>query len=230
MQTSWALPLEMFASSTGFAPWPVPISSGKPCRLLSVAEPMLTVTAFSPAFPPTAKDIASVPVISAPAINAIATTHGTATRAARCQTVRPYGRSVTAPPPCLIRSPFHTGRVVPYAARPDAPDLPQVLAATFAGAIAIAAVLAVVSIGVLGVQVDGDSMTPTLREGDRLLLAPFSDGEQPQRFGIVALRRRKGQPDPARPIGPARPPVRPRRLSGGVGRLADVRLGTGGAD
>ncbi|WP_329276460.1 signal peptidase I [Streptomyces sp. NBC_00691] len=44
-----------------------------------------------------------------------------------------------------------------------------------------------VAVTALGVRVDGTSMTPTLREGDRILAVPGSAGEA-RRFDVVLLR------------------------------------------
>ncbi|SED82845.1 signal peptidase I [Streptomyces sp. TLI_105] len=47
--------------------------------------------------------------------------------------------------------------------------------------------LAGVAVTALGVRVDGTSMSPTLRQGDRILVAPGSAGEA-RRFDVVLLR------------------------------------------
>jgi signal peptidase I len=63
------------------------------------------------------------------------------------------------------------------------------LAGTVLGAtVVVALALAAVTLIAFGVQVVGPSMSPTLGEGDDLLLAPFSSGALPPRFAIVALR------------------------------------------
>ena len=53
-------------------------------------------------------------------------------------------------------------------------------------ALILAAVAAAVT--VLAVRVDGESMTPTLGDGERVLLRPFSGGDTPGRFAIVVTR------------------------------------------
>ncbi|WP_405852324.1 signal peptidase I [Streptomyces sp. NBC_00090] len=55
------------------------------------------------------------------------------------------------------------------------------------GAGVLLCLLAAVAVTSLGVRVDGTSMSPTLREGDRVLVAPGSAGEV-SRFDVVLLR------------------------------------------
>jgi signal peptidase I len=52
---------------------------------------------------------------------------------------------------------------------------------------ALLCLLAGVAVTALGVRVDGTSMTPTLHQGDRILVAPGSEGEA-HRFDVVLLR------------------------------------------
>ncbi|MFF2780242.1 signal peptidase I [Streptomyces sp. NPDC058052] len=56
-----------------------------------------------------------------------------------------------------------------------------------AGASALLALLAGVAVTALGVRVDGSSMDPTLRPGDRILVSPGSEGRV-RRFDVVLLR------------------------------------------
>jgi len=67
--------------------------------------------------------------------------------------------------------------------------------------VAVAAILAVAVAGglvaasaVLSVRVDGQSMQPTLRAGDRVLLRPFSGSSTPGRFAVVVGRFSRGGP------------------------------------
>lgn len=55
-------------------------------------------------------------------------------------------------------------------------------------AIVVALGVAVLIAAVLSFHVKGTSMTPTLSDGDRILVDPFSDGSDVGRFEIVALR------------------------------------------
>jgi signal peptidase I len=55
-------------------------------------------------------------------------------------------------------------------------------------------VVAIVAAAVLSVRVEGSSMRPTLRPGDRLLLRPFSGGHTPERFALVVARFSAGGP------------------------------------
>lgn len=50
------------------------------------------------------------------------------------------------------------------------------------------------AVAVLAVRVDGASMAPTLRDGERVLLRPFSGGDSPARFAVVVGRFRTGGP------------------------------------
>lgn len=50
----------------------------------------------------------------------------------------------------------------------------------------------VAAVAVLAVRVDGASMAPTLRDGDRVLLRPFSAGDTPPRFAVVVGRFTEG--------------------------------------
>lgn len=67
--------------------------------------------------------------------------------------------------------------------------------------LAVAAAVAALVLGslaaataVLAVRIDGDSMAPTLRDGERVLLRPRSGREQPDRFAVVVGRFRAGGP------------------------------------
>lgn len=55
------------------------------------------------------------------------------------------------------------------------------------GAGAVLCLLAGVAVTALGVRVDGSSMDPTLRPGDRILVSPGSEGRV-DRFDVVLLR------------------------------------------
>ncbi|WP_435971224.1 signal peptidase I [Streptomyces sp. Qhu_M48] len=55
------------------------------------------------------------------------------------------------------------------------------------GAGGVLCLVAVVAVTALGVRVDGASMAPTLRAGDRVLMTPGSAGEA-HRFDVVLLR------------------------------------------
>ncbi|MGW8358030.1 signal peptidase I [Streptomyces wedmorensis] len=55
------------------------------------------------------------------------------------------------------------------------------------GAGVLSCLVAGVAVTALGVRVDGSSMAPTLRPGDRILVAPGSAGEV-RRFDVVLLR------------------------------------------
>lgn len=44
------------------------------------------------------------------------------------------------------------------------------------------------AVAVLAVRVSGQSMQPTLHDGDRILLRPFSGGDTPGRFALVVAR------------------------------------------
>lgn len=54
--------------------------------------------------------------------------------------------------------------------------------------IVVALGIAIVVAAVLSFHVKGTSMTPTLSNGDRILVDPFSDAADVERFEIVALR------------------------------------------
>ncbi|MEV8585304.1 signal peptidase I [Streptomyces sp. NPDC051180] len=56
-----------------------------------------------------------------------------------------------------------------------------------AGVVVLLCAVAGVAVTALAVRVDGTSMAPTLRPGDRVLVAPGSDGEA-HRFDVVLLR------------------------------------------
>lgn len=79
----------------------------------------------------------------------------------------------------------------PASAMPGARRLPRAAAGALGGllVLVVLAVLAGVAVTALSVRVDGASMTPTLRDGDRLLPVPGSAGEV-RRFDVVLLRSR----------------------------------------
>ena len=66
------------------------------------------------------------------------------------------------------------------------PARPRVRMAGLALLIALA--ITVAAVAVLAVEVHGPSMRPTLRDGDRVLLRPFSGGRTPQRLALVVAR------------------------------------------
>lgn len=69
--------------------------------------------------------------------------------------------------------------------------------------LAAAVVLAVLAAGttITAVKVDGVSMAPTLRDGERVLLRPFSGGDTPARFAVVVTRFSSGPSVVKRVIG-----------------------------
>lgn len=56
------------------------------------------------------------------------------------------------------------------------------------GALLIGLAIVVTAVAALSVRVLGPSMEPTLRDGDRVLLRPFSGGDRPGRFAVVLTR------------------------------------------
>lgn len=50
------------------------------------------------------------------------------------------------------------------------------------------------AVAVLAVRIDGPSMTPALRDGERVLVRPFSGGDAPDRFAVVVGRFTRGGP------------------------------------
>lgn len=56
------------------------------------------------------------------------------------------------------------------------------------GALLISLATLVAAVAALAVRVSGASMEPTLRDGDRVLLRPFSGGDRPDRFALVLTR------------------------------------------
>ena len=57
-----------------------------------------------------------------------------------------------------------------------------------AGIVAFVLATLVAAVTVLAVRVSGVSMEPTLADGERVLLRPFTGGERPERFAIVVAR------------------------------------------
>ncbi|MFH8837803.1 signal peptidase I [Streptomyces sp. NPDC017868] len=64
---------------------------------------------------------------------------------------------------------------------------PRRAAGAVLGTAVLLCLIAGVAVTALGVRVDGTSMTPTLHQGDRILVAPDSAG-QARRFDVVLLR------------------------------------------
>ncbi|MBA3745051.1 MAG: signal peptidase I [Sporichthya sp.] len=54
---------------------------------------------------------------------------------------------------------------------------------------------------ITAVRVDGVSMTPTLRDSERVLLRPFSGGDTPARFAVIVTRFSSGPTVVKRVIG-----------------------------
>ncbi|MGQ0625629.1 MAG: signal peptidase I [Sporichthyaceae bacterium] len=57
-----------------------------------------------------------------------------------------------------------------------------------AGVLAVIVLVLYVATAALGVKIEGESMEPTLRDGDRVMLRPFSGGDSPNRFDLVVGR------------------------------------------
>ncbi|MGQ0631999.1 MAG: signal peptidase I [Sporichthyaceae bacterium] len=57
-----------------------------------------------------------------------------------------------------------------------------------AGVLGLIVVVLYAATSVFGVKIEGESMEPTLRDGDRVLLRPFSGGDLPDRFDLVVGR------------------------------------------
>lgn len=60
--------------------------------------------------------------------------------------------------------------------------------AVTAGVLALLVATLAATLTVLAVEVEGVSMAPTLDDGERVLLEPFSGGETPDRFDVVVTR------------------------------------------
>ena len=56
------------------------------------------------------------------------------------------------------------------------------------GALLVTLATLCAAVAVLAVRVSGPSMRPTLQDGDRVLLRPFSGGDTPARFALVVAR------------------------------------------
>jgi signal peptidase I len=63
-----------------------------------------------------------------------------------------------------------------------------------AGLALLVLAVAAAAVAVLAVRVQGESMTPTLHSGDRVLLRPFSGSGTPHRFALVVGRFEPGGP------------------------------------
>lgn len=76
--------------------------------------------------------------------------------------------------------------------------LPQVrsrrVALVAGGVVLLVLVLLAAAVAVLAVRVQGESMQPTLNDGDRVLLRPFTGGGLPHRFALVVGRFEAGGP------------------------------------
>lgn len=65
---------------------------------------------------------------------------------------------------------------------------PRRTAAIAAGVLVLVLATLAAAVTVLAVEVEGVSMAPTLDDGERVLLSPFSGGDTPERFAIVVTR------------------------------------------
>lgn len=93
--------------------------------------------------------------------------------------------------------------------------------------IAIIVIAAVAGIA-LSYRVDGNSMNPTLSEGDRILLDPLSDSANIERFDIAVIRRPNGSLIIKRVIGLPGDSIRVDPTPGGDSELR-VRVAGNGA-
>jgi signal peptidase I len=74
------------------------------------------------------------------------------------------------------------------------PMVPRRIALTTAVVLVALLGLVAAACAVLSVRVQGESMTPTLHDSDRVLLRPFTGGGLPHRFALVVGRFEAGGP------------------------------------